>query len=121
MLLPYAILYIILALVFYSIGVWSEKIAGKLKLWHLICFWVGFVFDTSGTTLMTMISGGSITFDLHGISGAVAILLMAFHAIWASIVLKQKNERLISKFHKFSLVVWGLWLIPFVTGMALNM
>jgi hypothetical protein len=24
-----------LALVFYSIGVWSERIQGKLKIWHL--------------------------------------------------------------------------------------
>lgn len=29
---------ITLALVFYTIGVWSERIAGRLKGWHLIFF-----------------------------------------------------------------------------------
>lgn len=27
-----------LALVFYSIGVWAERIAGRLKVWHLVFF-----------------------------------------------------------------------------------
>lgn len=39
---------ITLALVFYTIGVWRERIAGRLKAWHLIFFWGGFVFDTTG-------------------------------------------------------------------------
>jgi len=69
---------------------------------------------------MTIISN-SFKFNLHGITGAMAIFLMAFHAIWATIVLKEKNEKLISKFHNFSLFVWLLWLIPFFTGMFLNM
>jgi len=86
----------------------------------LAFFWSGLIFDTSGTTIMTIISN-SFKFNLHGITGAMAIFLMAFHAIWATIVLKEKNEKLISKFHNFSLFVWLLWLIPFFTGMFLNM
>ncbi|MHA1648235.1 MAG: HsmA family protein [Promethearchaeota archaeon] len=120
MLLTFSIIFMILALTCYSIGVWSEQLSGKLKVWHLLFFWVGFTFDTSGTTIMSIISG-SFTFNLHGITGAIAIFLMAFHAVWASIVLKQKNEKLISKFHRFNLIVWVLWLIPFITGMILNM
>ena len=34
--LVYAILSITSALIFYSIGVWSEKIQGQLKKWHLV-------------------------------------------------------------------------------------
>lgn len=30
-----SIILITLALIFYSIGVWSERIAGRLKSWHL--------------------------------------------------------------------------------------
>ena len=33
--LIYAIIFINLAFVFYTIGVWSEKIQKKLKGWHL--------------------------------------------------------------------------------------
>lgn len=44
-----SLILITMALVFYTIGVWSERLAGRLKAWHLIFFWGGFVFDTIGT------------------------------------------------------------------------
>lgn len=111
-----AVVAIISALVFYTIGVWSEKFAGRLKPWHLILFWIGFVFDTTGTTLMGNLAG-KINFDIHGITGALAIILMLGHALWATIVLLKKQEKWIEKFHKFSIVVWLVWLVPFFTGM----
>jgi uncharacterized repeat protein (TIGR03987 family) len=114
--LAFAIIAIVSALIFYTIGVWSEKIAGKLKPWHLLLFWIGFVFDTTGTTLMGNLAG-KIDFDIHGITGALAIVLMLGHAVWASIVLLTKQEKRIQDFHKFSIFVWLVWLIPFFTGM----
>jgi uncharacterized repeat protein (TIGR03987 family) len=51
-----AITTITLALVFYSIGVWSERRSKSLKLWHVLCFWGGLLFDTAGTTTMTFIA-----------------------------------------------------------------
>ena len=53
-----------LALVFYSIGVWSERLAGRLKGWHLYFFWGGLAFDTTGTSIMFEMAGG-ITSDIH--------------------------------------------------------
>ena len=44
-----AIITITLALVFYTTGVWSEKMQGQLKKWHLLLFWTGIIFDTTGT------------------------------------------------------------------------
>jgi len=120
MLIICAVILMFLALICYSVGVWAERLSCRLKPWHLAFFWSGLIFDTSGTTIMTIISN-CFKFNLHGITGAMAIFLMAFHAIWATIVLKEKNEKLISKFHTFSLFVWLLWLIPFFTGMFLNM
>jgi hypothetical protein len=29
------------ALIFYSVGVWSERIARYLKPWHVAAFWTG--------------------------------------------------------------------------------
>lgn len=109
-----------LALLFYSIGVWSERIAGKLKPWHLIFFWLGFVCDTWGTGMMFDMAGG-MTFDVHGISGLLAILLMLVHAIWATIVLLRKDTHLIHSFHRFSVVVWGIWLIPYLSPLIFGM
>ena len=39
-----AITSITLALVFYTIGTWSEKVQGRLKLWHIVFFLLGLVY-----------------------------------------------------------------------------
>ncbi|HEY71630.1 MAG TPA: TIGR03987 family protein [Anaerolineae bacterium] len=108
------------ALVFYSIGVWSERIARELKPWHLIFFWLGFICDTWGTGMMLDMAGG-LTFDLHGISGSLAILLMLIHAVWATVVLLRKDTRLIYNFHRYSVIVWAIWLIPYFSPMIFGM
>jgi uncharacterized repeat protein (TIGR03987 family) len=112
-----AIICMISALAFYTIGVWSERFAGKLKAWHLLFFWAGFIFDTTGTTLMGRMAG-KMELNLHGITGALAIAFMFGHALWAGVVLLLKQEKVLVNFHKFSMVVWVLWLIPFITGSA---
>lgn len=105
------------ALVFYTIGVWSEKLVGRLKAWHLALFWLGFVCDTTGTTLMGDMAG-RLQLNVHGLTGALAIVLMLGHALWASLVVVQKDEKAIQAFHNFSLFVWLVWLVPYLSGMA---
>lgn len=107
---------ITLALVFYSIGVWSERCAGRLKVWHLVFFWLGIVCDTWGTGMMFERAGG-MTFDVHGLTGLLAIILMFVHAVWATVVLMRKDERWINSFHRFSVAVWVIWLIPYLSPM----
>jgi hypothetical protein len=101
---PIAIIVINLALLFYSIGVWSERIQGRLKAWHTAFFWLGLICDTWGTGLMFDYVGG-MSYDIHGFSG----------------VLLRKDEKMIANFHKFSLVVWVIWLIPYLSPMVLRM
>lgn len=119
--LPYAVIAINLALLFYTIGVWSEKKQGILKRWHLITFWLGFLFDTIGTTLMGTLVSGGFRFNFHGITGVLAIVLMLFHAIWATVVLVRNQESMKQNFHKLSIAVWFIWLIPFISGMIFGM
>ena len=107
---------ITLALVFYSIGVWSERFAKMLKVWHLVFFWLGIVCDTWGTGIMFEGAGG-MTFDVHGVTGLLAIILMFIHAVWATIVLVRKDEKWIKSFHRFSVAVWVIWLIPYLSPM----
>jgi len=113
---PAAVIVINLALLFYSIGVWSERIQGRLKIWHTVFFWLGLVCDIWETGMMFDFVGG-MTFDIHGISGLLAIILMFVHAVWATIVLVKKDENMIVKFHKFSVFVWLVWLIPYFSPM----
>jgi uncharacterized repeat protein (TIGR03987 family) len=108
------------ALIFYSIGVWSEQIAGRLKPWHLVFFVLGLICDTWGTSMMFEYVGGMM-FDIHGISGVIAIVLMFIHAAWAFVVLVRKDEKVIRNFHKFSVAVWVLWLIPYFSPMFFTM
>jgi uncharacterized repeat protein (TIGR03987 family) len=117
---PAAAIIINLALLFYSIGVWSERIQGRLKVWHTAFFWLGLVCDTLGTGMMFDYVGG-MSYDIHGLSGVLAIVLMFVHAIWATIVLIRKDEKMIVSFHKFSIFVWLVWLIPYFSPMALRM
>ena len=115
-----SIILMVSALICYSIGVWSEKLAGRLKTWHLIFFWIGFAADTSGTTLMSRLSG-MFTLSVHSITGAAAILLMLAHAVWATVVLIRRDQRAIVGFHRLSIFVWMVWMIPFLTGLILAM
>src|SRR5512135_1989889 len=95
-----AIVTITLALVFYSIGVWSEKYYGILKRRHHAFFWLGFIFDTTGTTLMTALSHG-FTLNIHAVTGVLAIAVMLFHAVWATVALHKKDEKTLRSFHKY--------------------
>ena len=104
------------ALVFYSIGVWSERISGKLKAWHLVFFWLGLICDTWGIGMMFEMACG-MTFDLHGLTGLIAIILMFIHAIWATFVMIKRDEKWIYRFHRFSVFVWAVWLIPYFSPM----
>lgn len=116
-----AIITITLALIFYTIGVFSERKSGTLKKFHVIIFWIGLLFDTTGTTIMSIISNGGSLFSLHGITGALAIILMLFHAVWATIVFIRKDKEKLESFHKFSIVVWLVWLVPYILGMIIGM
>jgi uncharacterized repeat protein (TIGR03987 family) len=118
--MPTAVIVINLALIFYTIGVWSERIQGRLKIWHTVFFWLGLVCDTWGTGMMFEWVGG-LSYDLHGLSGLLAIILMFIHAIWATVVLIKKDEKMILNFHKFSIFVWLIWLIPYSSPMILRM
>lgn len=117
---PLASTFITLALVFYSIGVWGERLIGRLMWWNFVFFVLGLVCDTVGTGMMFDFVGG-MTFDVHGISGLIAILLMFIHAVWALIVLLRKDDQALKHFHRFSVFVWVVWLIPYFSPMFFAM
>jgi uncharacterized repeat protein (TIGR03987 family) len=126
-LLTLATIAISLALVFYTSGVWAERKSNTLKKWHVVTFWVGLTCDTTGTLLMERItkSGASHISDLsaaiHSVTGVTAIVLMIFHAVWATRVLFKNDELKKRVFHRFSLVVWLIWLVPYFIGMFIGL
>lgn len=128
MLVP-AIITITLVLVLYSIGIWGELIQGILKPWQAVFFTLGLAADTTGTLMMTRLSAAradaGVSADglstVMAVSGTIAIALMAVHLVWAIVVLVRGRRSEKMTFHRFSLVVWAIWLIPYVVGAIVAM
>lgn len=119
-----AIVLITSALVFYSLGVWAEHLQKILKPWHVGAFVLGLICDASGTYFMSRIAAGDPTtvqtplMSIMAVTGAIALILMALHALWAIIVVVRKRDNELRQFHVLSLIVWIIWLIPYFTGAA---
>lgn len=75
---------------------------------------------TAGTELMRRYAGG-FTLGLHSVTGIVALTVMMLHAIWATVVLGRHDDEALHSFHRISVGVWGIWLIPFFSGMFAGM
>jgi uncharacterized repeat protein (TIGR03987 family) len=114
-----AVVLMFAAFALYSLGVWAVVLTKHLRPWHAGLFWVGFILDSAGTELMRRLAGG-FQWSLHSATGATALFLMLTHAVWASIVLVRRDERALRTFHRISITVWTIWLIPFVTGLILG-
>ena len=122
MLLLFSSILISLALLFYSIGVWAERISRFLKPWHVLAFWMGFTFDLSGTILMHFLAEDPFNLlNFHTLTGQIALWLMLAHAVWATVVVRRGRESLKEKFHRYSLFVWLIWLVPYFGGMVMGM
>ncbi len=115
-----AVISMLAAVTLYTTAVFKEKKDGIIKKHHLIIFVSGLFFDTLGTTVMSMMSD-SFKFDIHGVTGLAALILMFFHVIFASLVYFFGKEKQKQQFHKYSFIIWLIWLIPFITGLILNM
>lgn len=124
-----AIVLISSALALYTAGVWAEHRAGSLRPAHAALFAAGLTADASGTWAMSLIaaSGGgarggagaaSALYEVMALTGALALALMAAHLAWALVVLVRNRPAEKRTFHRFSVAVWALWLVPYVTGMA---
>ena len=110
------------ALVFYTIGVWGERIQRKLKAWHVAFFVAGLFADAVGTGLMEQIAQMTgLQDNLHTITGIIAIVLMFIHALWALWTYFKGSRKAKAHFNRFSIVVWCIWLIPYCIGIYLGM
>lgn len=128
--LSVSIVLITLALIAYTTGVWAERRQGTLAWWHVVAFAVGLACDAAGTFMMarTAMAGASATADMNPVltaimawTGTLAIILMALHLGWAIATMVRGNEAAKTRFHRFSVVVWAIWLIPYISGMLAGM
>lgn len=119
--LIYAIIFISSALLFYTIGIWSCRIRRKLMKWHLIMIYLGLISDILGTTIMSKIAEKGFQFNFHGITGLLGIILMLFQALCGTKAFNSGDENAGANFLKFSIPVWIIWLIAYISGTILGM
>ena len=107
-----------LAFVFYTSGVWAERIQRDLLPWHVVAFWLGLACDGFATKMMELMRvAGEQAGLVHTVTGFSAFGLMAIHAVWATWVLIRGSAEARAGFHRYSIVVWSIWLIPYLGGM----
>ena len=112
-----AVIWMNLALIFYSWAVFSARSKG-LQRSHLFIFGFGLFCDYWGTHLMLLygLSTGVIP-EWHIFIGIASLSGMAFHfmlAIVASLV--RRADAVNRLFHRVSLTIYTGWLIAFITG-----
>ena len=69
---------------------------------------------------MSFIAQNGSQNPVHATTGALAIILMIVHAVWATIVYSKKNPTTLARFHRLSIGVWLVWLVPYICGMLMG-
>jgi len=102
------------ALILYSIAIWSGRLAGELKAWHLVVFSLGVISDALGVWI-TIELIGAIVLTPHAIFGFTALALMVLHFIWAVFAFKTGRQKS-PHFHQFGIIVWCVWVLSYLSG-----
>jgi len=90
---------------------------GCLKPGTLLLSGAGLHSNVSGTLAMRQMAKGPFNIlDLHTLTGQLAIWLMLAHATWATYVIYHGSDHFRHSFHRYSLFVWMVWLIPYFWG-----
>lgn len=112
--MKFAIIFIALALILYTIAIWSEQYIKSLKKWMVFVFMLGLSCDIAGTTIMGFHSQ-KIACNTHSLCGFTALFIMVIHLYWAIMSFKNKGE-MEKTFHRFSPYAWLVWIFTFSTG-----
>ena len=108
------IVFIVFALGLYTVAIWSERFAKKLKVWMIVLFTAGFSCDLVGTSIMFFVAKHKFNLALHSIAGYSALIIMFLHLIWA--FLSHYNTKFEEYFTRFSIVAWVIWMFAFFSG-----
>lgn len=117
-----AVIWMMLALIFYTWAVFSGRSQG-LHRKHLIIFGAGLLFDFLGTHQMNLIS---IAYGKppvwHTILGIASLSGMAFHFLLALIASgTNRAEAANLVFHRVSISIYSCWLLAFFGGAIAGM
>ena len=111
---------VLFALLFYSIGIFTEQRKKVINKTVLIFLSLGLFFDIAATGSMIMGSNNSM-FTFHGVIGYAGLIAMTIETILAyRFNSKYGAEVKVGKaLHHYSLYAYILWVIVFITGSML--
>jgi uncharacterized repeat protein (TIGR03987 family) len=105
------------ALVFYSIGYFSERKRMKVTSRVLTFYTIGVILDITATIFMIIGSSkGMVT--LHGMIGYSSLLGMLTDTIllWRQNIKKGPEEIVSRSLHLYSRIAYTWWVIAYITG-----
>lgn len=101
------------AFVFYTIGVWAERVQKELKVWHLIFLVAGLFTETIGTSLVEQDANNAHFSDqTYTILGLIALFFIFIHVLWALWAYLRGSAQIRIRFRS-SILFWCIWLIPY--------
>jgi uncharacterized repeat protein (TIGR03987 family) len=111
------VIIVTLALIFYSIGIFTEQRQKRITKRILFYLSLGLIFDISATSCMIIGSANS-AFTLHGFIGYTGLLAMIIETSFAYKHYKRHgSEKTVSHaLHWYSRISYSLWVIVFITG-----
>lgn len=117
-----AVIWMNLALIFYTWAVFSGRSQG-LHARHLMIFGVGLLCDYLGTNQMNHFAKAyGKAPEWHNVSGIVSLAGMAFHFLLAlAASLMHRAEAVNRLFHRVSLTIYSCWLAAFLSGAVSGM
>ena len=120
--LAQAVIWMMLALIFYTWAVFSGRRQG-LHRKHLIIFGAGLICDFLGSYQMNLIATAYGKPPVwHGISGIASLSGMTFHFLLALIASStNRAEAANLVFHRVSISIYSCWLFAFFGGAVAGM
>lgn len=115
-------LIVTLALISYSIAVFSERKKKSISKTILLFLTMGLVLDITAT--ICMIAGSTNSpFTLHGLLGYSALTLMLIDTIliWKFYKSNGSNLEVSKSLHRYTLIAYSWWVIAYITGSLLVM
>ena len=103
-----------LALVLYSLAIWSGRTARHFKLWQIIVFFFGVSADALGVWV-TVKFIGAIVLTPHAIFGFSALLLMSLHFLWVLFMFVANRQQTLGA-RRFGIFVWSVWMLSYLSG-----
>lgn len=113
-----AIIFVTLALIMYTIGIFKEFFTKKHSFKNIFIFQTaGILFDITGTYLMFIITPG-FSWTLHAFISLAGLFFMVLKWIYFIIIVKT-SKPVCRNFKWISLIIYTYWLFIFLNGSSM--